>query len=423
MNILVISNVAWDDKNSSGNTYSNLFENWENTNFHSMYSREQLPDNSCCSTYYCASPFDLIKNLFTPWRIGREFKSTDINQQHTLSQSEEIIKNRHDGFIKRTSYLLVDLFYLSGFWINKKAKQYIKKCNPDIIVMTGVAEAFRYKLAQYIKENYRAKLVTYIVDDTYNTEKSSKTFLGWLRSKRYKRIFEMSDKVYGISQQMCDAYSKEFGCEVTLLHKGCELCAPKTCVNKPIEIVYAGNLMYGRDDILGKLALSLQSINTSEIKAVLRIYTGTTITDDIDSKLNLGESSQIAGAKPYDDIKKIMKHADVVLHVESFEPDQMQLVRYSFSTKITDCMQSGSVMMAIGPSGIASIEYSKQIPGSIVVDDLNKLEYELKGIVDNPESLVGRAKMINDYAKTHFEIGMVRSRLQNEIKLLVNGKS
>lgn len=233
----------------------------------------------------------------------------------------------------------------------------------------------------------------------------------------------MSDKVYGISQPMCDAYSKEFGCEVSLLHKGCELCAPRTDVNKPIEIVYAGNLMYGRDDILGKLALSLQSINTSEIKAVLRIYTGTTITDDIDSKLNLGESSQIAGAKPYDDIKKIMKRSDVVLHVESFEPDQMKLVRYSFSTKITDCMQSGSVMMAIGPSGIASIEYSKQIPGSIVVDDLNKLEYELKGIVDNPETLVGRAKMINDYAKTHFEIGMVRSRLQNEIKLLVNGKS
>lgn len=229
--------------------------------------------------------------------------------------------------------------------------------------------------------------------------------------------------MYGISQPMCDAYSKEFGCEVSLLHKGCELCAPKTSVNKPIKIVYAGNLMYGRDEILGKIASVLQNINAGGIKAFLRIYTGTTITDAIASKLSLGESSQIVGAKPYDEIKRVMKHADVVLHVESFEPDQMRLVRYSFSTKITDCMQSGSVMMAIGPSGIASIEYSKQIPGSIVVDDLNKLEYELKGIVDNPESLVGRAKMINDYAKTHFEIGMVRSRLQNEIKLLVNGKS
>lgn len=423
MNVLVISNVAWDDKNSSGNTYSNLFENWENTNFHSMYSREQLPDNSCCSTYYCVTPFDLIKNLFTPWRVGREFRSIDINQQHTLSQSEEIIKNKYDGFIKRASYLLVDLLYFAGFWINKRTKQYIRKCNPDIIVMTGVAEAFRYKLAQYIKENYLVKLVTYIVDDTYHTEKNSKTFLGWLRSKRYKRIFGMSDKVYGISQQMCDAYSKEFGCEVSLLHKGCELSAPKAYVNKPIEIVYAGNLMYGRDEILGKIASVLQNINAGGIKAILRIYTGTIITDDIDSKLNLGESSKIVGAKPYDEIKKIMKRADIVLHVESFEPSQMQLVRYSFSTKITDCMQSGSVMMAIGPSGIASIDSSKHILGSIVINDLNILEYELKAIVDNPEFLVGRAKMINDYAKEHFEIGMVRRRLQKDFKELINDKS
>lgn len=423
MNILVISNAAWDDTNSSGNTYSNLFGNWDGVSFHSMYSREQLPSNSCCSSYYCVSPLNLIKNLLTPWKIGREFSQGEIKDQNTSFQTEQKAKSIEEGRIRSILLMMMEFLYLSGVWINKRTKNYIKKCNPEVVVMTGIAEAYRYKLAKYLKRNYNVKLVTYIVDDTYHTEKNSKTFLGWLRSKRYKRIFEMSDKVYGISQPMCDAYSNEFGCEVSLLHKGCELCAPRTDVNKPIEIVYAGNLMYGRDEILRKIASVLQNINAGGIKAVLRIYTGTTITENIESKLNLGESSQIAGAKPYDEIKKIMKHADVVLHVESFEPDQMQLVHYSFSTKITDCMQSGSVMMAIGPSGIASIEYSKQIPGSIVVDDLNKLEYELKGIVNSPESLVCRAKMINDFAKEHLEIGMVRRRLQNEFKELINDKS
>lgn len=37
--------------------------------------------------------------------------------------------------------------------------------------MTGIAEAYIYKLAKYIKRNYNVKLVTYIVDDTYHTEK------------------------------------------------------------------------------------------------------------------------------------------------------------------------------------------------------------------------------------------------------------
>lgn len=423
MNILVISNAAWDDTNSSGNTYTNLFGNWDGTTFYSIYSREQLPGNHCCSSYYCVSPFNLIKNILTPWKIGREFSLCEIKDQKTSSQTEQKAKSIEEGIIRRMFLLIMDLLYLSGVWINKRAKDYIKKCNPDIIVMTGVAEAFRYKLIQYIKKHYRVKLVTYIVDDTYHTEKNSKTILGWIRAKRYKRIFEMSDKVYGISQQMCAVYSKAFGREVSLLHKGCEICTPKIYVNRPVEIVYAGNLMYGRDEILSKLAISLHNINDSGIKAVLRIYTGTSVTEDIDSKLNLGESSQIVGAKPYDEIKKIMKRADVVLHVESFDPDQIQLVRYSFSTKITDCIQSGSVMMAIGPSGIASIDSSKQIPGSIVIDNLNRLEHELKAIVDYPESLVGRAKMINDYAKDHFEIGMVRRKLHNDFKKLVNDKS
>lgn len=66
------------------------------------------------------------------------------------------------------------------------------------------------------------------------------------------------------------------------------------------------------------------------------------------------------GPRSYDEIKHIMHEADVVLHVESFDEKSIETVKYSFSTKIIDCLQSGSQILGVGPSGIASIEYLKK---------------------------------------------------------------
>lgn len=421
MNILVISNAAWNDKNSSGNTYSNLFGGWEDATFHSMYSREQPPDNNCCSTYFCVSPFNLVKNILTPWRAGVEFSNKDVDRHEGSAQSEQYVKNEVGGVLKRVILLLIDLLYLSGFWLNKKTKDYIERCNPDIVVMTGISEAYRFVLSKYIKKNTKAKLVTYIVDDTYNTEKNSGTFLGYLRSKRYEKIFRMSDKVYGISKEMCKAYEKEFGCKVSLLTKGCRLNTPKNYVNNPLQFVYAGNLLYGRDEVLSVIAKCLDDINRDSKKAELSIYTNTNITSKISKSLNIDGSSTLYSARPYDEIMGVMRKADVVLHVESFEPEQIKLVRYSFSTKITDCLQSGSVLLAIGPGGISSIEYPKTIPGAIVVEDVYRLPDVLESLVKESDSLIERAKASYDFALAHLEISIVRNNLKNDFKRIING--
>lgn len=422
MNIIVISNAAWDDKNSSGNTYSNLFSDWKEATFHSMYSREQLPANNCCSSYYCVSPFNLLKNIITPWKIGVEFNNKNIPYQKTSAHSENLVKAEVDGCFKRIILLLIDFFYLSGIWLNKKTKNYIARCNPDIVVMTGVSEAYRFVLSKYIKKNTKAKLVTYIVDDTYNTEKNSGTFLGYLRSKRYEKIFRMSDKVYGISKEMCKAYEKEFGCKVSLLTKGCRLNTPKNYVNDPLQFVYAGNLLYGRDEVLSVIAKCLAVINNSSPKAELSIYTNTMITPQLSTKLNIDGASTLYSARPYDEIMEIMRKADVVLHVESFEPEQINLVRYSFSTKITDCLQSGSVLMAIGPNGISSIEYPKTIPGAIVVENVSELSEVIVSLAKKPESLIERAKKSNEFALKNLDVSVVRNNLKNDFKHIINEK-
>lgn len=420
MNIIVISNTAWNDRNSSGNTYSNLFSEWEDTVFHSIYSREEIPNNHICSTYCCVSPFNIIKNIFTPWRVGRFFDNNAFSNTEFSQKAESNIKGVVKGGRFLFLYLIIDLLYLSKWWLNKSIKDYIHKCNPDVVVMTGVSEAFRYTLAKYIKKHTKAKLVTYIVDDTYHTEKNSHTILGYIRSRRYKNIFAISDQIYGISQEMCKAYESEFGCKVSLLTKGCTLSGPKDYINNPLHFVYAGNLLYGRDEVLAVIAKCLVGVNKDTKRAELSIYTNTELTPSISSKLNIEGASALYGARPYEEIMEILRKADIVLHVESFEPRQINLVRYSFSTKITDCLQSGAVLMAIGPNGISSIEYPKTIPGSIVIEDVCELPEVIESLMKRPESLIERAKASHDFALTHLDISVIREKLKNDFKRLIN---
>jgi hypothetical protein len=113
-----------------------------------------------------------------------------------------------------------------------------------------------------------------------------------------------------------------------------------------------------------------------------------------------------------------MRQADIVLHVESFNPVQIKNVRLSFSTKIIDCLQSGSCMMVIVPKGIASVEYPRKIEGAVVVDDLSMLGDTLKKIVLQPEQLAVRARRIHEFAQKNHQIDAVRSKLANDLKTL-----
>ena len=65
MNILFFSQAAWDDKNSFGNTVSNIFggDVWNKDNFVSFYTRKQTPDNKFGILYYNLSAVDIIKGL------------------------------------------------------------------------------------------------------------------------------------------------------------------------------------------------------------------------------------------------------------------------------------------------------------------------------------------------------------------------
>lgn len=170
---------------------------------------------------------------------------------------------------------------------------------------------------------------------------------------------------------------------------------------------------------MGALAKAIEKVNNGIQKAHLDIYSGTPVNDEILSMLNIEGVSTLHKARSFEDIKQIMRESDIVLHVESFDEEQMKLVRLSFSTKITDCMQSGSMMMAIGPDAVASIDYATRLPGCVVVNNLDNLESTIRGLLDSNNTIVENAAKTNRFAKENVEINQLRNRLKSEFESLL----
>lgn len=426
MNILVFNEAAWDDKNSFGNTISNFFcgNTWKSDSFYNFYVRNQMPDNKVNVVYYNLSAVDMIKGICKFHIKGRKFSTCDLQskkieleRKHNAEQSRiDRIHQKRNNLI----YYVHELVWRSGLWLNNDFKDFIQKASPDILFAFTTSPYILWPLIKYLKKNTHCKVILLAADDVYGSIDKMVLYRRRYWRRFFRSCIQAADKLYAISEEMAELYKARFSKDIVPLYKGCDLSEPqKQTLNNPLRIVYAGNLLYGRADTLALIASAVERANAEETKATLEIFTGTTITPEFSEKLNRSHSSRIIGSRPYEEIKRIMHTADIVLHVESFESKAIETVRYSFSTKIIDCLQSGVQVLGIGPGEVASIRYLKKVDGAIVADDIGQIEGTISGLIRHKDTLLINAKKTRQFAKKYHEIHEVQKRLRKDFQDLL----
>ncbi len=420
--IMVLSNCAWDDRNVT-NTFTNLFEGWSDAEFTNLYLRDAPPNNPVCHSYFRITDKMLLRYLLTPRRIGQAFEWThkplDPASDEGVASAKEkrIITWVHKNNVK-LAYTAESLLWRLKGWQNERLHAYLQEKDPDVLFTLAIPSVQRLLQLEYIKANTRARIVLFLADNVCADYLATSGRKGKRQAARMRRLIAMTDKVYGISPELCRVYGEAFGIEIPLLRKGCDFTTPvKTVVNTPLRVVYAGNLLYGRLESLAALASAFARINNNRDgqKIFLEVYSGAELHDSERARLDIPGASTFCGSRQFAEIKKILAEADIVLHVESFDQAQIESVRYSFSTKITDGLQSGSVLAVIGPAGISSVEYPRSIPGVVVVDDLAALEDTFRALVEAPTELIDRANSIRTYAMQYHAIGEVQGGLRADL--------
>lgn len=426
MKVLIGSINAWHDSNAIGNTLSNWFSEQSDMEFSNIYSRSEMPSNKVCKSYFRITEIQMLKHIFSPEKIGGSF-TLDLSQAKEAAPKSSGSKERGlINFIKKwnlkPAYMLSQSLWNSNLWLNGKFQSYIKDFSPDIFFSFATEPIILRKRMEAVKRIAGAKTVLFVADDVYSVYLESKLPKAKQVISDFEWCIQNCDLVYGASEELCKEYKEKFKREFCLLYKGCTVAPVKEKNHETIKLVYAGNLFYGRDKTLCELVKAMKTVNESGKKKMqLDIYTASPTSEENAAVLNTDGVSKIVGSRPYSEVVSAMQDADIVLHVESFDPQEIKKVRLSYSTKIIDCLQSGSCTLAIGPDGIASIHYLKKTDGAITVTDTEDLTAVLRELSDNYEKISAHSVLTNKYAKEYHDIRVVRNNIKNDFINLLKG--
>ena len=410
MRILVITLNAWNNANSTGNTISNLFSSLSlNDKIANIYCRNEAINNTICENYFKITENDIIKNLFGSNRCGMVVKPHHGTQ---LSAGTNILANNKRGdFLRRhrPTFLLLlrELIWYLHVWKNDNLDKFLKDFAPDVLYMHGHNNLYMHRLLDYCAKKTGAKIVLFWGDDMYG--RKSKAPLGYIYEsflrRRYRKSISQASLLFGGSLKLCDEYNEIFKKKFTPFFKECKYVRDDK--NKPVRnsitIVYAGNLLFGREQMIVKLVESIAKVNDKKIKHqfILKVFSNTNPSEKSLAILNDKTNCFFMGCKPYSEVCEEMDNSDMVLFIESFDKKNIQSTRLSFSTKIIDCMQSAAGILAIGPEEIASIDYLMRNKLGYIITDISKIEERLSYLAEFPYIIKEYNKNKVEFAKKY----------------------
>ena len=163
-------------------------------------------------------------------------------------------------------------------------------------------------------------------------------------------------------------------------------------------MIYAGKLYCNRWKVLAEIGKALKEINKNEVKMTLEIYTKDATNQKQKNALDDERSIFLRQPVTAEQLKQIYADGDIALHVESDDLKNRLLTRYSFSTKIIDCLASGCAVMAVCPEIQSGYRYLRDEDAAICIDDEKQIIHVLKKITEHSE-------MIEQYREKAWKCG------------------
>lgn len=366
LKVLVFSRTPWRTDNSFGNTYSNWFAKMESAEVAHICLADGLPmrENNV-SRYYQVSENKLAKSIFKRKEVGCEVyapESIEVTKKDKKKDSSTWGRLIDYCKVHRLSlfFLLREFIWKFGRINYTGMKSFIKDYNPDVVFMPMYYAGYVDRVAMKALEGLNIPIVLEAAIDVYSLKQISFDPFYWVNRfyvrRKTRQISKRAQLLYVISERQKRDYGRFFNLPVKVMYKFPDLDRMKfeyKASSDPVKYLYTGNLGLGRWKSISSLAKALHE----EGGGTLDIYTQTRLTEEQKSLLNIDSVSTLHSPISQKQVIEEQNKADVLVHVESFNLKNKLAVRYSISTKIMDYISSGRCILAIGPSGIASLDY------------------------------------------------------------------
>lgn len=390
MKVLVISHPCFNTYNNMGKTLLSLFSSYDKSDIRQLYLYPMLPDIDRCDSYYRITDTDALKSLFRTKSAGGSFTYSHIDTKQGATTVASGLKKKLYSFgRKRTSiiYIARNTIWRLSKWYSKELKQWIGDFAPDVIFFASGDYKFAYDIAYTISCDFDIPMVMYCCDDYYINRLNPQSLLSrpvhssLMRSVR--KCVSRSVGIITICDKLTEAYRVLFNKPIYTVYTGSSTTGEPNPDGK--GIVYLGNLGFQRHKSLVDIGRALKRISEKTGEDLrLDVYSAED-REEILRELTEENGVVFHGAVDSTEVNRIISESRLVVHVESFNPNNIHKVQYSVSTKIADLLASGHCILAYGPGNVASMEYLQENNAACVISDREKLERSLENILNDRE--------------------------------------
>lgn len=418
MKILFISMSPIHKGVSIGNTFLNVLEGFPDAEFSSVYTKGGAPDARVQNAFQISEKMLVKKLLHKTDTAGRRVEERGVQ---TDAHPDKLVtfarKKRYTVFFWGQA-----LLWALPYWKSDALHAFLDECKPDILFTVLSDSVPLNRLICHIQAYLQKPLVIYAWDNNYTLKMGAVSPLYRL-NRHISRIYmratvKKAAQMYVISDVQKRDYEKAFGMPCKVLTKSADFSGDppvKAAYNTPLQIVFTGNISTNRWKSLAMIARALQTVNRDGVRAQLRIYTATPLTENMRAALDIDGSSFLMGAVPASEIPRIQSDADMLVHVEAFDSKNRLAVRQSFSTKLVDYFKAARPILAVGPREVASVAHLLENDCALVAETVGEIETALEAVLADPGKLNDLSEKAYACGRAHHDKAVMQQMLEADL--------
>ncbi len=413
-NILLISHLAINDTNNVGKTLLNIFHAFKKEELCQLFFNPTPPNIDKCNSWYSITDIQILNSIFGAKAGSR----IDIGENKTFTDKNSV----HKKYAGKTSLKLLarDIIWKIARINYSKLYAWIQEIKPTIIFLAPGYSVFAYRIALKISKKYNIPIAVFLMDDFYHEVKNNsfyeKVRTLWLRHT-IKQTLNKASKIYSVSETMAKEYASIFGKEIDVLYTPIQVAEnvyqPKIYKNN-LRFLYAGSLGLGRYNILKHIGIVLNELYP---RSSLSICCSSAYKEEL-IDLSSIPTIKYEGFVSSKVLSRLMSESDVVLHVESFEAAQALRTRYSVSTKIPECLNSGNFFLAVGPLGQSGLEYLEKNKAAIVCHSIEELDNAIQLLHNSSLDYSEYARNARELLQNNHSTNAIWKKLSKDFTLI-----
>lgn len=370
----------------------------------------------------------VLRGVINPKKSGFISLNQLTSNSQTVFDGVKMLRKR-----STFNYVCREFIWKIGRWKTKSLKDFITEVRPDLIYIPIYSSGYVIDIQKYVIKQAKVPVVGHISDEIYAyTNRWASTpfkniYRFWIR-KKIRGIISKISYAEVFAQDMAIAYSKIFHRKFYVIGKGINPAILKENIDyqpkDTIDFVFTGNYGGERGRLLIELAKAIKICFKNSVKTPQLLIYSTSNADERTNELLAGAGCvKFMGSIYGDELFKVQRMADYLVHVEGFDAQSIMEAKYSFSTKIIDYLSAQRPIFAIGSDKVNSIKVLIDNNMAIVSTDVNSLYSNLERIahktVDDALYVTNGLKYL--YAKR--DIKKIQSEMLRRFKILTDEKS